>query len=137
MLLAGQVALDISELIADVIQPSDKPTEQHATVTESERGEDAAEGSGLVSSLCPPELAMRAIEVSLTKSDLKLYNRRYVNNMPVNNDSVYSTWKHYKTQVKNDAKLNHDCTDTALETFRVDSTSNFYGKYQLFEVVIF
>ena len=49
---------------------------------------------------CPPELALAAVELSLTPKKKKLYEERYSRNMTVISDSIYETWKNIKKSLK-------------------------------------
>jgi len=53
--------------------------------------------------VCPPELALAAIELSLLSETLQRYERQYAQNegRPTRQqtDAIYETWKKYKMQL--------------------------------------
>jgi len=71
---------------------------------------------------CPPEMALQAIENTLTPRKRKLYLTRFGKDLNCNNDAVYTTWRHLKKSVMQpdaqsngiSSKMSHPLVKTGL-----------------------
>lgn len=50
------------------------------------------------SQVCPPDLALHAVELSVDSARLKKFHKYYAENKPLD-DNIYNTWKKYKVLV--------------------------------------
>jgi hypothetical protein len=49
-----------------------------------------------VTSVCPPDLALAAIEMTISPKTLQQFKLRFASSTNVVDDNVYNTWKYYK-----------------------------------------
>ena len=77
----------VAELTLDVVSPSEVPADV----------EVLADGTSLI---CPPSLALDAIESSLTPRKMSAYQRRDAKGDTCDKDPVYATWRYLKQQVE-------------------------------------
>ena len=114
-------------------------------VSEEVEAEDTRVIGDGVTHICPPDLALAAIETSLTPETLRQYKKLFNENRDKPDDAVLCTWKLYKIQVglqqiKNDViyepeaqptvnqdpVLNMECSEEPALQLQPLSASHFY-----------
>ena len=80
------------------------------------------------SSLCPLELALLALECSLSKREREMYGRRYENQYDLTQDNTYNTWKKYKDMLNESTRASEDSCMTSLNTSDLGHETNIIPK---------
>lgn len=79
-------------------------------------------------SVCSPELALSALELSLSTTVLSQFNRCYLNNTSIDDSALFNTWKHYKKLVTENEANSKQNIPSVQPTATSCSTAKFYGK---------